>query len=227
MSRIVVKDVHKGFDREGGRVEVLAGTSFELTAPLISAVIGCNGCGKSTLLNVIAGLLPPDSGSVRLEVESQRKPRIGYFWQDYRASLLPWLDVADNIAFPQRLQRVPRDRRRQAAESLLFQFTHQIFPNQRIYELSGGQQQLVCVLRTLMAQPDILLLDEPASALDQQTRWSMVFALEAIWMRRPVPMVVVTHDVDEAILVADEINLMTRSGGTTFQHSGIRSLEFT
>jgi len=213
MTKISLTDVSKSYPSPaGGSKAVLSSLSLEIPNPLFTTIIGPNGCGKTTLLNLIAGIVKPDSGIVRIESVNGFNPRVGYVWQDYRASLLPWLDVAENIALPLRIQGVSRDTRREVAKQILSEFNSSIDINQKIYQLSGGQQQLVSILRSAVAKPDMLLYDEPLSALDQPTSWSMAFRIEQVWMARKVPAIFVSHDVDEAAMLADQILLMSRDG---------------
>src|SRR6185503_2485108 len=134
--------------------------------------------------------------------------------QHYRASLLPWLDARENVAFPLRIQGESRAARTKHAVQLLQDFAPEISPTSRTYELSGGQQQLICLLRAAAGNPDALLLDEPFAALDQQSSWSMAAYVERIWSSRNIPILFVSHDVDTALLLAGEIHLMTKHGGT-------------
>ena len=122
------------------------------------------------------------------------------------------MTVSENIAYPLRIQGVQSAVRKERANASLERFPLGIRPDQYPYQLSGGQQQLVSLLRSLVVQPDFILLDEPFSALDQQTRWAMAFHMEKVWMKDPVPTVFVSHDVDEAVMLADQVALMGRSG---------------
>ena len=165
------------------------------------------------MLNLIAGLVTPDAGEIRIETVGNKTPHIGYVWQDYRASLLPWFSVGENISFPLMLANISNKRRKALAEQALSGFVTDIGVEDPVYRLSGGQQQLVCLLRSSIADPDILLLDEPLSALDQPTRWTMAFHIERSWMERRIPALFVSHDIDEAVMLADQILLMGRNGG--------------
>jgi NitT/TauT family transport system ATP-binding protein len=218
MSAIVLDRVSKSFAQEDHAPRaVLSDVTLRVPEGTFTTLLGPNGSGKTTLLNLVAGLLRPDTGTVEIQVDHGGKPQIGFVWQDYRASLLPWFDVGENITFPLRLRGVERRVRRQTAEAVLERFLPhpkgQIRAGQRCYVLSGGQQQLVSLLRSLACAPDALLFDEPFSALDQQTRWNMAFHLERVWMERPVPSLFISHDVDEAILLADEVLMITARGG--------------
>lgn len=216
MNRVFLNRVTKSFPVESGETKVvIRDLSLEILAGRFTTIVGPNGCGKTTLLNLVAGLLAQDSGEIGIQTAHGGSPQIGYVWQDYRASLLPWFSVQENITFPLRLRGVPRKERRQVAQEALSGFSTDIDLGVPVYRLSGGQQQLVCLLRSTVANPDILLLDEPLSALDQCARWTMAFRIERFWMEHPMPALFVSHDVDEAVMLADQILLMSRDGGKT------------
>jgi NitT/TauT family transport system ATP-binding protein len=214
MTKISLKNVTKSYPSASGDSKVvLSNLSLDISDSLFITIIGPNGCGKTTLLNLIAGIIKPDSGIIEIQSQNGASPSVGYVWQDYRASLLPWLDVADNIAFPLRIHGKSREERRAVAKQILSEFNSSIDHRQKIYQLSGGQQQLVSILRSAVSNPDLLLYDEPLSALDQPTSWSMAFRIEQVWMSHKVPAVFVSHDVDEAVMLANQILLMSRELG--------------
>ena len=213
LAKIAVSGVCKSFSLPDGSVRtVLRGVSLELDGHRFTSLIGPNGCGKSTLLGVIAGIIPADSGTVHCANLKNNQPRVGYVWQDYRSSLLPWLTAAENVAFPLRLRGESKEKRLAAAIEMMQEFMPSVDPKKPCYQLSGGQQQLLCLLRSAVAQPDLLLFDEPFSALDQTRRWSMTTYVERIWQTIYAPALFVSHDVDEAILLADDIVLMNAEG---------------
>ncbi|MEI6809506.1 MAG: ATP-binding cassette domain-containing protein, partial [bacterium] len=166
-TKVIIRDLCKSFGANGASKAVLAGLTLELRNGEFTTIVGPNGCGKTTLLNLIAGLIVPESGVCKVETTDGRQPQVGYVWQNYRASLLPWLSILENVAFPLRLRGQGRAEREQTALQLLERFMPGIDPRQPSYGMSGGQQQLVCLLRSATIQPDVLLLDEPFSALDQ------------------------------------------------------------
>ena len=213
LAGVAVSGVCKSFVLKDGSVKtVLRDISMELTGQRFMSLVGPNGCGKSTLLGVIAGIIPADSGSVRCTNLKNSQPRVGYVWQDYRASLLPWLTAAENIAFPLRLHGETKEARAEAATKMMDEFMPGVDPDKPCYQLSGGQQQMLCLLRSAVAHPDLLLFDEPFSALDQNRRWSMTTYVERIWQTTNAPALFVSHDVDEAVLLADNIGLMNADG---------------
>jgi|GEM_PF-2190807 NitT/TauT family transport system ATP-binding protein len=140
-------------------------------------------------------------------------PKLGYVWQDYRSSLLPWYDAADNIALPLKAEGMNRKERREKAVELLREVGEPFAPDARIYNLSGGQQQLIAILRSVVVSPDVMLMDEPLSALDQLRAWEVSLLLEKLWLKRKPPMLFISHDIDDAILLANEILFVSKSHG--------------
>ena len=200
--------------RDGGRLPVLDGLDLEVPGGGIVALIGPNGCGKSTLLRVIAGLLAPDRGVVTLDDRSitAPDPAIGLVFQEPR--LLPWRTAADNITYPLELAGWPRDRRaaRLVELSALVRLDPGVVAN-RPSELSGGTQQRVALARALALQPEVLLLDEPFSALDALSRERFDLELLQLWERAATTIVLVTHSIAEAILVADRVVVLSPRPG--------------
>lgn len=214
MTTIQITNVCKSYRVIGSSSkQVLKNVNLSIASNDILSLVGPNGCGKTTLLNVIAGLIKPDSGEIRYEPQQNFTRRVGYVWQDYRASLLPWLDAAENVAFPLRAHGMPKSERREIAIGLLTQFLPGVAPQSKCYELSGGQQQVLCLLRSSIGNPEVLLMDEPFAALDQQRNWNLAAFVEKLWAQNQVPTVFVSHDVDTAILMGGEIILLAKQGG--------------
>lgn len=210
---IKLENIYKSFTDDNGNINnVLSDFSFEVENSKFYTIVGPNGCGKSTVLNLFAGVILPDKGNVIVNSKFNETIHIGYVWQDYRSSLLPWYNIAENITFPLKIKGVPKDKRNKIAKELLSSFNNDLDPSQLIYELSGGQQQLINLLRNMVIEPDILLLDEPFSALDQSNRWSMAFRFEQLWLDLKIPVLFVSHDIDEAVLLGDEIILLNKNG---------------
>ena len=200
--------------RGGGRLPVLAGLDLEIGGGEIVALIGPNGSGKSTLLRVMAGLLAPDGGSVALDGApiTGPDPRVGLVFQEPR--LLPWRSAADNIAYPLELAGWAPARRRERLDALtgLVALDPNVLGN-RPAELSGGQAQRVALARALALEPGVLLLDEPFSALDALSRERFDLELLALWERARPTIVLVTHSIAEAILIADRVVVLSRRPG--------------
>jgi len=200
--------------RGGAPLPVLDGIDLDIPAGGIVALIGPNGCGKSTLLRVIAGLLAPVHGEVRLAGErlTGPDPRIGLAFQEPR--LLPWRSTADNITYPLELAGWPIDRRRdRLADLARLVGIDPAVMSSRPTELSGGTQQRAALARALALEPEVLLLDEPFSALDALTRERFDLELLRLWDRAATTIVMVTHSIPEAILVADRVVVLSPRPG--------------
>jgi sulfonate transport system ATP-binding protein len=195
-------------------VHALERFSAEINLGEIAAVIGGSGCGKSTLLRAIAGLDRATSGSVTLDnaAITAPHPKIGIIFQEPR--LLPWLSVADNIGFglSDLASNLRRERVARALERVGLADKAQAWPR----ELSGGQAQRVAIARALVPQPEVLLLDEPFSALDAFTRRDLQDHLLDLWADSRPTLVLVTHDVDEAVVLADRVFVMRPRPGRLF-----------
>jgi NitT/TauT family transport system ATP-binding protein len=207
--------VSKHFVLAGRREHVSAveDVSFDVAASELVCLLGPSGCGKSTLLKLVAGLERADSGTVHAggdEVDGPHPSR-GMVFQDH--ALFPWLDVARNVAFGLELARLPRAEvaRRVARFVELTGLTG--FERAYPHELSGGMKQRVGIARVLAMAPSVLLMDEPFGSLDAFTRIEMQEELQALWRREPFTTLFVTHDVDEAVYLADRIVVMSRRPG--------------
>jgi len=215
MAYLDVRDVHKTFVTARGASHVLGGASLALDDGEFVAIVGYSGSGKTTLISLIAGLLAPDAGEIVLDGRpvSEPGPERGIVFQQY--SLLPWLTAHDNVALAVDAVDAalpPAERRRRTGELLaLVGLTSAA--GKRPRELSGGMRQRVAVARGLAMRPKVLLLDEPFSALDALTRATLQDELLRIWSERRSTVVMVTNDVDEAILLADRIYPMTPGPG--------------
>jgi ABC-type nitrate/sulfonate/bicarbonate transport system ATPase subunit len=213
-----VEGVSKRFGAGNQAVAALAQVSFTLEKGRFLTLLGPSGCGKSTLFNIIAGLLEPDSGTVTLKGESLilRPGMTGYMLQ--RDLLLPWRTVGDNIILAQTLHRVKRKKALRQAEADIRACGLGDLLNRRPDELSGGQRQRAALVRTLQSDKELLLLDEPFGALDPITRLHLQELLTELCLRHGLTVLFVTHDVDEALLLSDEILVMGSSPGRIIAH---------
>lgn len=186
--------------------------NFDLDIPrgeLIS-VFGPNGCGKSTLINMIAGLTAPDAGQILFDGMRLDEIKFGYVFQNYRDALFPWLRAFDNIAYPLKMMQVPVAERRARTEKLVAHFGVELDLKLYPYQMSGGQQQLVSILRALIVEPEILFLDEPFSALDYEMTLFMREQLQRIFVETRTTTILVSHDLEEAVYLADRVLLLSR-----------------
>jgi len=198
--------------RDGG-VQALEGMDFDGEAGSFTAVIGPNGCGKSTLLRVVAGLLAPSAGSVRVGDAGPRPGdgRVGLAFQQPR--LIPWRTTADNVAMPLELAGASAGERRERALVALERVGLASAAGLRPRELSGGMAQRAALARAMVTDPPVLLLDEPFSALDALTRETFNAELQQLWLEAPRTVVLVTHSVTEAVALADRVVVMTPRPG--------------
>jgi NitT/TauT family transport system ATP-binding protein len=185
---------------------------FDLDLPQgqFISIFGPNGCGKSTLINMISGLLPLDAGQVLFDGQTIQETRLSYVFQNYRDALFPWLRAIDNIHYPLKLMGLSRRERDQRVEQLLADFGVKIDLNSYPYMLSGGQQQTVSILRALVTNPEVLFLDEPFSALDYEMTLFMREQLQRIFMKTKTTTLLVSHDLEEAVQLANHVLLLTR-----------------
>ncbi len=203
---ISVRGLRKAF---GGQ-PVYSGFDLDVRRGDILAIFGPNGCGKSTLINMAAGLLPMDGGTILYDGRDVADVRVGYVFQNYREALFPWRRAADNIRYPLRLMRLPKAEIDRRVDRLAASFRVRFDLNRYPYELSGGQQQLVSIMRALAVEPEVLFLDEPFSALDYETTLSLRDLLQAVLKEIGVTTLLVSHDLEESIVLADRLLMLTR-----------------
>jgi NitT/TauT family transport system ATP-binding protein/sulfonate transport system ATP-binding protein len=212
-SSLIVRDVRKAFTAADGAVTLaLDRVSLSVAAGEMVSLIGPSGCGKSTLLRMVAGLDSPTTGEVRVGDEAIAGPSAerGLMFQDH--NLFPWLSVRRNIQAGLVARGVLR-RHRHEVEELMRLVGLEEFADVYPHELSGGMAQRAALARALVNHPKVLLLDEPLGALDQFTRMRMQDEVLRVWQARGTTMLLVTHDIDEAIYMSDRIALMTPRPG--------------
>jgi nitrate/nitrite transport system ATP-binding protein len=217
MPYLELKNVAKGFGANGSRAEVLRDINLTVEKGEFVAIVGFSGAGKTTLISLIAGLLKPDSGSVilnGLEI-TEPGPDRGIVFQNY--SLLPWLSVFENIflAVDQCFPNWTKGKKIEHTEKFIGMVNLTPARNKRPHELSGGMRQRVSVARALAMDPQILLLDEPLSALDALTRSTLQDEISRIWQENKKTVVLITNDPDEGIYLADRIIPLSAGPGAT------------
>jgi len=216
MGKIVVRNVSRTFassSRHGSDVQALDQVSLEIADQEIVCLVGPSGCGKSTLLNILAGFDAPTMGDVRIgdiEVRSAGPDRIVVF---QTPALFPWMTVRDNIAFGPRKRGVSARQCFEDAAHYMHAMGLDDFSSHYPYQLSGGMRQRVQIASALVNRPDVLLMDEPFVALDFQTRLGMQELLLQIWEEFHPTIFFITHDVEEAVFLADRLYVMTQRPG--------------
>lgn len=209
MQTIEVQGVYKSF----GNLKVLENINLTIEKGKFAAIVGPSGCGKSTLLRMVAGLETPDEGAVQTDGELIRKPspRRMMIFQEH--ALYPWLTVGKNVEMGLELAGVAKEERRNKAENVLKTVGLEGFYDYYPSQLSGGMRQRVSIARALVMDPDILLLDEPYGALDAMTRLTMQNELLKLWEGSGKTMLLITHDIDEALYLADKVFVMSARPG--------------
>ena len=210
---IAVQGLGKTYDTGTGPVVALHDIDFAVEDGAFAAVVGPSGCGKSTLLRILAGLAPPSAGRAMLAGREIVGPRrdIGVVFQ--QPVLFPWRSVLGNVLLPIDVQRLGRTKARAQAMALLSTVGLEGFEGRLPRELSGGMQQRVALVRALIHDPSLLLMDEPFGALDAMTRESMNLELQRIWIERRKTVLFITHSVAEAVFLADQILVMSPRPG--------------
>ena len=204
--RIEIRGLTKRFSGS----DVYRDFNLDLQEGEFISIFGPNGCGKSTFINLVSGMTPIDSGTVLYDGKTIEQTRLSYVFQNYREALFPWMRAIGNIQFPLRILGLDKKTQTQRVEQLLAEFNIQIDLNRYPYELSGGQQQMVSILRALITDPEVLFLDEPFSALDYEMTLFMRERLQQVFLKRRNTMILVSHDLEEAIQLANRVLLLTR-----------------
>jgi len=200
----------RGLSKSFGGAPLYSHFNLDLPRGKIVSIFGPNGCGKSTLMNMIAGLVKPDAGEILFDGKSLADTRIGYVFQNYRDALFPWLRARENIAYPLRRSGMAPAEVDARVDALIALFEIRFDLSRYPYELSGGQMQTVCIMRSLATQPEVLFLDEPFSALDFEMTLFIRAKLQEAHLATGTTMVIVSHDLEDAVFLADRILLLTR-----------------
>lgn len=210
---INLSDVSRTFKSRTGTVKALQNINLDIRDGEFMAVIGRSGCGKSTLLRLVAGLIPQSAGDIRIGGEPVTRPRRDVAMMFQRPALLPWRTVLSNVLLPVEIFRWHRSEHRDHAMRLLEMTGLDGFAKRLPHELSGGMQQRVSLCRALIQRPKVLLMDEPFSALDALTREEMAAELQRIHMDLGTTVVFVTHSIQEAVLLADRVAVLSARPG--------------
>jgi NitT/TauT family transport system ATP-binding protein len=208
-----LQNIGKSFGLNNHGQTILHGISLKIDSGQFVSLLGPSGCGKTTLLTIIAGFQAASSGEVHLNGTKVAGPGPdrGFVFQDF--ALFPWMTVRDNILFPMRQQRLGKKEQRERLSQLLnlarLNGSEHLYPSQ----ISGGMKQRTAVVRALASDPEVLLMDEPFGAVDYQMRHNLQEEFEILWLKRPKPVIMVTHDTEEAVYLSDRILVMSRNRG--------------
>ncbi|HEX9041567.1 MAG TPA: ABC transporter ATP-binding protein [Trebonia sp.] len=211
-----VRKVYGGTGTSAGGAKVaLADITFDVARGEFACVVGPSGAGKTTLLRTMAGLAQPTSGEALFEGTPLRSvpPAIGVVFQDYGRSLYPWLSVARNVELPLRVRGVPKPERTERVAEVLTSVGLGDAGRHYPWQLSGGMQQRVAIARSLAYRPDLLLMDEPFASVDAQTRFELEDLILRVRQQFGVTVIFVTHDIDEAVYLADRVIAISASPG--------------
>src|SRR5215470_11966663 len=213
--RLEFRNVGKRFanPRQGGFVVAVEGVSLKIADGEVVSLIGPSGCGKSTLLNMGSGLDRPSEGEVFVDGERVTKPNPHVAFMLQKDLLLPWRSIRENVEFGLEIQGVAPAERRTRAEDLLKKCRLPEFANHYPHQLSGGMRQRAALARTLAVDPTVLLMDEPFSALDAQTKMVLQQDLAQTLMRAGKTALLITHDLAEAVILSDRVLVMSRRPG--------------
>lgn len=213
MAHLIIDNISKCFQLNdesiNGNLNVINSFSANIPNGNIVCLFGPNGCGKTTLLNIIAGLINQTSGTISINESVQQSNRVGYVFQDYRNSLLPWMTLRDNIALPLTFLNIKKNERYDKVENFLGIIDINLPLNMYPYQLSGGQQQLACIIRAMIHDPAFLVMDEPFSSLDYSSRYEIHTVIQKIWQKLHPTVLMVSHDIDEAIILGDTVIVLS------------------
>jgi len=211
MKMLDVQSIAKTYVTKSGSVPALADVSFDVQSNEFICVVGPSGAGKTTLLKILSGLLAPTSGQILLEGTPVTGPpeQMALVFQDYSRSLYPWMRVAENISFPLKSRVKDRSERDASVAEAIRSVGLEGFERSYPWQLSGGMQQRVAIARALAYRPDILLMDEPFASVDAQTRSGLEDLVLELRRRYNMTILFVTHDIDEAVYLADRVVILT------------------
>lgn len=212
--KLEVRELFKSYPVRGKKqLMVLENINFKLYPREFVCLVGSSGCGKSTLLNIVAGLVEPSTGQILVDGQVVTGPGSdrGMVFQGY--TLYPWLSVAQNVAFGLQLRKMPQKEQRERVSYFLNVVGLTQFANSYPKQLSGGMKQRVAIARALASEPAVLLMDEPFGALDAQTKEQMQQFLMELWQQTQITVLMITHDVEEAIFLSQRVYVMSSRPG--------------
>lgn len=204
---MIIKIISKKYEEKNSVTEVLRKINIEIKKGEFCSLYGPNASGKTTFLKIVAGLHCDFDGNVIFDEKIEKK---GFIFQNYKESLFPWMDNLDNISYFSLLKGVGKKERYKEVKLFIDKYDLQINLAAYPYQQSGGQQQLTSVLRAMIYHPQLLIMDEPFSSLDQRLRAKMIVVIQKYWQEFKPTIIFVSHDLDESILLAEEIVVMRK-----------------
>ncbi len=218
MTGLIIDNISMRFDLPNGKaVQALQNVSIDLKQGELLSVLGPSGCGKTTLLNILAGFLAPTSGQILLGGKAVTGPSAERGMVFQQGALFEWMNVRENVDFGPRMKGMPKAERDQISDHLLEVVGLQDFKDKAVYELSGGMQQRVALARCLANDPKVILMDEPLGALDALTREKMQGLVLKLWKETGKTVVLITHSVEEALLLGERLVVMAPRPGRIFK----------
>ncbi len=208
-----LENISKTFNSTGPAKTVLKDIHLSVQGGEFVSLLGPSGCGKTTLLTIVAGFQKADSGTIKLNGKHVRQPGPdrGFVFQDF--ALFPWMTVKENILFPMQQKKLPKEQQLERLQQLLeiaqLSGSENLYPSQ----ISGGMKQRTAVIRALASDPEVLLMDEPFGAVDYQMRHRLQEEFESLWLQNLKPVIMVTHDTEEAVYLSDRILVMSTNMG--------------
>jgi NitT/TauT family transport system ATP-binding protein len=200
---IVINNLNKSYNG----INIFSNFNLNIRRGKIIAFFGSNGCGKSTLFNILAGTVKKDSGEITLD--GNNKFNFSYMFQNFQESLLPWRSNYQNLALPLQIQGISKENIKNKILNIYNKYNFNINLNSYPYELSGGQKQFLLFLRSIITNPETILLDEPFSALDYENSFLLSNKLQEYYLSEKPTILVITHDIEEAVYLADEIVVLS------------------
>ena len=210
-SKIAIRQLSKSYQLGGDKVVALDTFNLDVADREFVCVLGPSGCGKTTLLRILAGLERPSRGEIVVQRPTQERPLTSMIFQE--SSIFPWMSVRDNVAFGLRIRGLPKQQQQIAVQRFLDLCGLAQFADAYPHQLSGGMKQRVSVARAFANDPEILLMDEPFAALDEQTKITLQQELLRLWSETRKTVVFITHSIDEALVLADRVIVMSARPG--------------
>lgn len=218
---LCVDHLYLNYGKDGKGVLALEDINFNVYEGDFVCILGPSGCGKSTLLKILAGFLYPSNGSVLLDNKIIKKPGYDRGVVFQTPNLYPWMNIEKNISYGPRMRKIPKNKIREDVDKYLRQVGLNDFKKQKTYELSGGMKQRAALAKVLINDPEIVLMDEPFGALDALTRVNMQILIRKIWKETGKTVLLITHDVDEALQLGNRVIVLSKRPGTILEEFNI------